>query len=124
MATVACAVLLVVLVALASIDLRLDIAADSALIEQVAGGGEPRRTAEIASALHEHRSSEVERRLLALAGGGLLLLLRRRAALVHPLREGLAGRAGAAELGIEQQRQHWRHDRDAGREQRRGAGGL
>ena len=74
MATVACALLLIVLVALAAIDLRLDIAADGALVEQVAEGGEPRRTAGIAAVLDERRSSKFERRLLVLAGSGLLLL--------------------------------------------------
>ena len=73
MATAASAVLLVVLVVLAAIDLRLDTAADSALIEQIAGGGEPRRTAGIATALDERRRSDFERRLLVLADGGLLL---------------------------------------------------
>ena len=74
MATVASAVLLVVLLALETIDLRLDVAADNALVQQIAGSGEPRRTARVASALDARRSAEFERRLLVLAGGGLLLL--------------------------------------------------
>lgn len=73
MATIACAALLVILLALAAIDLRLDIAADNTLVEQIAAGGEPRSTAGIATALGERRSSDFERRLLVLAGGGLLL---------------------------------------------------
>ena len=73
MATVACTVLLVVLVALAALDLRLGIGADNALVGQIAADGEPRQTAEIATALDERRSTEFERRLLVLAGAGLLL---------------------------------------------------
>jgi diguanylate cyclase (GGDEF)-like protein/PAS domain S-box-containing protein len=73
MATVGCTLLLVVLVALEAFDLRLGIGADNTLVGQVAAGGEPRQTAEIAAALDERRSSEFERRLLVLAGGGLLL---------------------------------------------------
>ncbi len=74
MATAASAVLLVVLVALTAIDLQLDIAADSALVEQVAAGGDARRTAEFTAALDVRRNSEFESQLLVLAGAGLLLL--------------------------------------------------
>ncbi len=73
MATVACAALLVVLIALAAIDLRLQTAADSALVEQVAGTRESHRSARIAAALEARRGTDFERRLLVLAGGGLLL---------------------------------------------------
>jgi diguanylate cyclase (GGDEF)-like protein/PAS domain S-box-containing protein len=73
MATVASAMLLIVLVMLATVDLRLDMAADSALIEQVASRGEPRNTAVIATALGERRSQAFERELMLLAGSGLLL---------------------------------------------------
>jgi len=74
MATAACAVLLVVLVALAAIDLRLNIAADAALVEQVAAGSDAGRASAIAAALDLHRAAEFQRQLLVLAGGGLLLL--------------------------------------------------
>ncbi len=74
MATASCAVLLVVLVALAAIDLRLDTHADATLIGQIAAGGEPRQAVDLAAALDERRSSAFERRLLVLVGGGLLLL--------------------------------------------------
>jgi diguanylate cyclase (GGDEF)-like protein/PAS domain S-box-containing protein len=73
MATVACAAFLVVLIALAAIDLELQTTADSALVEQVAGTRESQRTTRIAAALDERRGADFERRLLVLTGGGLLL---------------------------------------------------
>lgn len=73
MATVACTVLLIVLVALAALDLRTGIGADNALVGRIAADGEPRQTAELVAALDERRSAEFERRLLVLAGAGLLL---------------------------------------------------
>jgi diguanylate cyclase (GGDEF)-like protein/PAS domain S-box-containing protein len=74
MAIFASAMLLIVLIMLAALDLRLDIAADNALVEQIATSDEPRLTGELATALDERRSSDFERRLEMLAGGGLLLL--------------------------------------------------
>ena len=73
MATVACAALLVVLSRLAAIDLQLQTAADSTMLEQVAATPESNPAARIAAALDERRGADFERRLLVLAGGGLLL---------------------------------------------------
>ncbi len=74
MATFASALLLIVLIMLAALDLRLDIAADKALVEQIATSDEPRLTGEFAAALDKRRGSDFERRLVLLGGGGLLLL--------------------------------------------------
>ncbi|MFZ2507084.1 MAG: EAL domain-containing protein [Steroidobacteraceae bacterium] len=73
MATVACAALLVVLIALAAIDLQMQTAADSVMLEQVAATPESNPAASIAAALDQRRAADFERRLLVLAGGGLLL---------------------------------------------------
>ena len=76
MATAACAVLLLVLVLLAVVDLRIDIGADEALIQQASvAAGDPVQTGKLATGLTQLRNEEFGGRLVVLAGSGLFLLV-------------------------------------------------
>ena len=76
MATAACAVLLLVLVLLAVVDLRIDIGADEALIQQASvAAGDPAQTGKLATGLTQLRNEEFGGRLVVLAGSGLFLLV-------------------------------------------------